>query len=730
MTRRVAGIVCGRRATWVVLAVWLAVTAGLGVGLGSQLTEEEDSEASSWLPDSAESTVALEEIDVFQSESTFPTTIVYARSDGITEEDLAEVRADIEEFASYDGRTVADIVGEDILDGDTVVTLDGEIRGPITSADGQAVQVQVPINAGDDGLMLLPDLVGQLRDTAAADANGLVTHATGPGGDSADLAEAWSGIDGVLLAAALTVVIAILLLTYRSPILWLFPVLCAVFAMLNAQGIVYLLAKYADLTVNAQSIGILTVLVIGAGTDYAMLLVARYREELRRHHDRHEAMAEALHRAGPAIIASAGTVTLGMLCLMAAEMNSTAGMGPVAAIGVVVALLAMVSLLPAVLVIMGRWIFWPVRPREGSPEPTSSGVWAKTGRAISHRPRLVWLGTAAALGVMALGVTGLDAQGLSAADQYRETPDSVRGEEALRDHFASDLGSPLLIVTNTGAADEVVAAARATDGVDAEAVAAVASSDGKTMVEAGITDPALSGAAYDTVQRLRNAVHAVPDADALVGGTAAVNWDTQQASRHDNNVVIPLVLGVVFSILVLLLRAIVAPLLLIATVVLAFGAALGVSALAFEYLFDVSGADSLFPLYVFVFLVALGIDYNIFLMTRVREETLRVGPRRGALTGLAATGGVITSAGLVLAGTFATLATLPLTFTLQMGFAVAFGVLLDTIVVRSILVTGLNLDLGRWMWWPSRISRREHAEQLDTAGEAGEPEPVHSPAYG
>jgi putative drug exporter of the RND superfamily len=365
---------------------------------------------------------------------------------------------------------------------------------------------------------------------------------------------------------------------------------------------------------------------------------------------------------------------------------------------------------------MGRWIFWPVRPYEGSPEPTASGFWARTGRTIERRPRVVWIGAAAVLGAMALGVLGLDARGLSAADQYRDTPDSIRGGEVLRAHFASDRGNPLEIVTNSDAADEVVAAARSVDGVDPATVAPVGSADGKTMVEAGLTDPVMSDAAYDTVEGVRDAVHAIPDAEVLVGGTAAVNWDTQQAARHDNNLVIPLVLGVVLLILVALLRAIVAPLLLIGTVVLAFGAALGVSALVFEYVFGVGGADSSFPLYVFVFLVALGVDYNIFLMTRVREEAARLGSRRGALVGLAATGGVITSAGLVLAGTFGTLATLPLTFTLQIGFAVALGVLLDTIVVRSILVTGLNLDLGRHMWWPGRIGRREH--EAATAGRA------------
>jgi len=726
MTRRIAGAVCGRRVKWAVLAFWVVVTMVLGFGFGSKITDEENNEASSWLPASAESTEALEQTEVFQSENTLRTTVIYERDGGLTDADLAKVNADLEEFSGYDGQTLAEIVGKDVPDGDTEVVFDGDVLGPITSEDGEAVQIQLPINAGKNGWMLMPDLVDQMREVAASDANGMVTHVAGQGGNAADQADAFANIDGLLLVAALCVVIVILLFTYRSPILWLFPVICVVFAMFNAQGLIYLLAKYADLTVNAQSIGILTVLVLGAGTDYALLLVARYREELRRHHDRHEAMAEALHRAGPAVIASAGTVIAGMLCLMVADMNSTAGMGPVLAIGVGVVLLAMLSLLPALLVIMGRWIFWPVRPVEGSHEPTSTGFWAKTGWAISHRPRAVWIGTAMSLGALCFGTVGLNANGLTAAEQFTGTPDSVKGDRVVQQHFTSDAANPLQIMTNASAADRVTETVADTEGVDPDSVAPVGSQNGKTMIQAGLEDPALSDAAYNTVDRVCVAVHAVPGADALVGGNSAINWDIQQASRHDNNLVIPLVLVVVFLILIALLRALVAPILLIATVVLSFGAALGFSALAFEYVFDISGAESSLPLFVFVFLVALGIDYNIFLMTRVREETQREGSRRGALIGLAATGGVITSAGLVLAGTFATLATLPLTFTLQLGFAVAFGVLLDTIVVRSILVTALNLDLGRHMWWPNRISRREHDEQFTEPDETQELETVHA----
>jgi RND superfamily putative drug exporter len=383
-------------------------------------------------------------------------------------------------------------------------------------------------------------------------------------------------------------------------------------------------------------------------------------------------------------------------------------------------------LLPALLVIMGRWIFWPVKPTEGSHEPTSTGFWAKTGWAISRRPRTVWVSTSLALGVMALGTLTLDATGLSNDEQFVGTPDSVKGEQVIEEHFVSAGDNNLQIVANAEAADQVAETVSAVEGVNPDAVTVAGEQGSTALVLAGIEDGSFSKRAYATVERVRDAVHEIPDADALVGGNAAVNADTQEANRHDNQIVIPLVLVMVLLILVVLLRAIVAPLLLIGTVVLSFGAALGFSAVVFQYVFAINGADTGLPLFAFVFLVALGIDYNIFLMTRVREEARRGGSRRGALIGLAATGGVITAAGLVLAGTFGTLATLPLTFTLQIGFVVAFGVLLDTIIVRSILVTGLNLDLGRHIWWPARISRREHEDQFTEPDETRELETVHA----
>jgi len=446
------------------------------------------------------------------------------------------------------------------------------------------------------------------------------------------------------------------------------------------------------------------VLVFGASTDYALLIVARYREELRRHDRRHPAMAEALRRAGPAIIASGATVIVSLLVLSVAELNSTKSLGPVLAIGVGVGMLSMLTLLPALLVIFPRGVFWPYRPTYGSAEPTTRGLWARVGWAIAPRPRITWITTAVILGVLALGLTGLKASGLTNAQSFRGHPDSVAGEAVLAAHFPAGAGEPVVVIGNPGAAAPLRAAFAATKGI--AGVTPPVTRAGYAYLQGTLTSPPDSQAGYATIDRVRSAVHAVPGAHALVGGTTAINLDVARASAHDRNLIIPLILVVVFVILGLLLRALVGPLVLIATVVLSFAAALGVSAFFFDHVFGFGGADTSFPLFVFVFLVALGIDYNIFLMTRVREEAIRRDARHGAIAGLAATGGVITSAGFVLAGTFAVLATIPSTFLTEIGFAVAFGILLDTIVVRSVLVTALNLDLGRWMWWPSRLARK------------------------
>ena len=694
---RLAALPCGKVSKWIVLALWIVAVAVCFSPAG-KLTGAQKNDAVSWLPGNAESTKVLKESAQFSSPDEIPAVLVYERSSGITPADLQAVARHVTQYG-------------DLPD------VDRDVIGPIPSEDRKALQILVPINAGSGGWETIGARADDIRRIAADRPDGLSFHVTGPGGFSADSQEAFAGIDGKLLYSAAAVVIVILLLTYRSPVLWLLPLLSAGVALFTAQAVIYVLATQANLTVNAQSAGILTVLVFGAGTDYALLLIARYREELRRHEDRHEAMAFALHRSGPAIIASGSTVVAGMLCLLFASMNSTRGLGPVAAVGIVIALVAMLTLLPALLVICGRWVFWPLRPTYGSDDHTETSVWGRIGRRIAVRPRLTWIVTSVVLAIAALGTLTLNANGLSNAESFVGTPDSVVGEKVVAAHFPAGAGNPLVVVSKADKAAEVRTAMSSTQGIAAVAEPRVGG--GLAYLEGTMTDAADSQAAKATVDRVRASVHAVPGADALVGGGAAILLDTQRAADHDNKVIIPIVLLVVLAILALLLRALVAPLMLVATVVLSFGAALGISSLVFKAL-GFEGADTSLPLFVFVFLVALGIDYNIFLMTRVHEESKAHGTRRGALIGVAATGGVITSAGLVLAGTFAVLATLPVVAFAEIGIAVALGVLLDTIIVRSVLVTALNLDIGRHLWWPSQLAHKRDPEPVDSVPEESE----------
>lgn len=675
-----AGKLTGPVAKWFVLAFWI-ITVLVAMTFAGKLHDVLNDESTSWLPSEAESTRALERMEAVQDPNSIPTVIVYEKKSGLAPADLQTLRGHAAEIAEMDG-------------------VEGEIIGPIPSEDGQAAQTVVTFNVGDDGWNDLIAIVDDLNEIVGS-AEGIDAWVAGAGGNAADQISAFNGIDSTLLLAALGTVIIILLFVYRSPILWLLPILSAVFGLVTALGLVYFLAKDFGLTVNSQSQAILSILVIGAGTDYALLLVARYREELRRHEDRHEAMAFALHRAAPAILASASTVALGLLALSFAKMNSTAGMGPVVAVGVVVTFVVMVTLLPALLVITGRWVFWPKRPTNGSPEPTSTGIWSKVANFIKPRPRQVWIVVSALLAIACLGLLRMDANGLPSDEVFVGEADSVTGTQVLVDHGMFDPSNTVMVVANGDRAGAVKQAMAGVDGLE-PADANVYGEVG--IIEAVIDADISSQRAFDIVRETRSVVHAVDGADALVAGGSAFFLDTKLASERDNRVIVPIVLVIVLLVLMALLRSVVAPLLLLGTVVLSFGAALGLSWLVFEFIFDFPAVDPSFPLFTFVFLVALGIDYNIFLMTRVREEAIHLGTRRGAVVGLTTTGGVITSAGIVLAATFLVLGTLPLVALVQIGFTIALGVMLDTMIVRSILVTAINLDLEDKIWWPSALA--------------------------
>jgi RND superfamily putative drug exporter len=663
---------------WVVLVVWLALLAGIGP-LAGKLSGVEKNDATAFLPGKAESTQVFNELKSFPGGDSVPLVFVYSRSSGLTPADLAAIDK---------ARTA-------ILNDDQVV---GQTPPVIRSQNGEAALISVKVKASNDANQLL-DWVNHVRDLSRAGLpSGLQTDLTGPGGYLRDSLKVFSGIDGTLLTTTVIVVAIILLLTYRSLLLWLVPLVSVGFAAGMAQGVVYLLAK-AGLVVNGQSAGILTVLVFGAGTDYALLLIARYREELHHHEDRHEAMAVAYKQAAPALLASGSTVTIGLLCLLFSELESDKGLGPVGAVGVLCALAAQLTLLPALLMIFGRKLFWPFIPKLETVGMTENGPWVRISRSLGRHPRRVWIGTAAVLIALCFGLFDLST-GLTQDEAFRTKTESVTGQKLIAASFPAGASQPATVIANADRTQQVLDASKGLGVVSAAPVGDPA--HGRQRIDVILT--AVDGPqANAAVRALRDRVHDVSGANAIVGGNTATTLDVNDASAHDVKVVIPIVLVVVLIILGVLLRAIFAPILLMVTVVLSYLSALGLASLIYDWGFDFPGSDPSLPLFAFIFLVALGIDYNIFLMSRVREESIRGGTRYGTLRGLATTGGVITSAGIVLAATFSVLGVLPLVQLTQIGIVVAVGVLLDTFVVRSLLVPALTLEIGSRIWWPSKL---------------------------
>jgi len=691
-----------------VIVVWLAI-ASVGGPFFGKISEVSTNDQTSFLPASADATRVQERSSEFRTESGAPAIIVLERDGGLTASDQAAATA----------------LTATLSDRDDVQA----VSPVIPSEDGDAVEVVATLTkAADTG-----SAVEAIRaDVDRALPSGVQGYVTGPAGFTADLTEAFAGIDGILLGVALAAVFVILIIVYRSPLLPILVLGTATFALCASILVVWWLAKADIVTVNGQVQGILSILVIGAATDYALLYTSRFREALRDHRTGWEATRAALRGSLEPILASGGTVIVGVLCLLLSDLNSNKALGPVAAIGIAFSLLAALTLLPALLLAFRRAAFWPLRPAFGSAHPVltgpdARGVWARVGRLVARRSRTVWIVCTVALLAMGTGLVGLKADGVPQSDLVIGSSQARDGQDVLADHFPGGSGSPAQVIGSASKADDLAQAITAVDGVEGVVAAAkdspsgtvpIASggqsggdagatptvSRGDVLLEATLTDPADSDAAEQTVRDLRSAVERV-DPGAIVGGVTATAVDTNDTGIRDRSVIIPVVLVVILLILMLLLRSVVAPLVLIGSVILSFAAALGVGALVFDHVFHFPGADPSVPLYSFVFLVALGVDYNIFLMTRVREEALRHGPREGVLRGLGVTGGVITSAGVVLAATFAALGVIPILFLAQIAFIVAFGVLLDTIVVRSLLVPALAHDLGRRAWWPSRLSR-------------------------
>ncbi|WNM25655.1 MMPL family transporter [Demequina capsici] len=727
------------RPVLVVLAIvaWLAIGGAGGQTFG-KLSDVQENDSAAFLPSSAESTEAAAAHQLFAPTQSVPVLLVVEGG----EPDVATVQTFVDDVLATplegdpDGRTVGDV----ILTGPT-----GEGPQAVLSDDGQGILVTMAVDSdvfaqsiGEDSFAQV--LVSTLRDSWTEADTGLDGYVTGPAGLVADLSAAFAGIDGILLLVALAVVLLILLVVYRSPVLPFLVLATAMIALTGAIILVYALAVADVITLNGQSQGIMFILVVGATTDYSLLLVARYREELVRVESPYSALWTAWRRSLEPIAASAGTVVLGLLVLLLSDLKSNSSLGPAGAIGIVASFLAALTLLPALLLIGGRHargVFWPAMPRyRGTHAPAETrhadlspqerervtaeleagaGLWGRISRSVDRRPRMVWLAAAGGLAALAAFLPTFQSGGLGSRDVFLGQVESITGFEVLEQHFEAGATSPIRIIVAEDEADAALAAVQGVDGVDQASLltASVAAGapagvvpdeaplviDGRVEIVAVTHVAASSVEATQIVSDVREAVHAI-DADALVGGEAAEQLDTRLTSERDLRVILPTILAVILVVLTLLLRALVAPVLIILANVLSFGATMGLAAIVFNHVLDFPGTDPAVPLLAFVFLVALGVDYSIFLMSRAREEALEHGNREGMRRALAVTGGVITSAGIVLAATFAALGVIPLIFLAQIAFIVGTGVLIDTFVVRSLLVPGLITDVGRRSWWP------------------------------
>jgi RND superfamily putative drug exporter len=666
------------------LAVWIGLVVG-GYSLAGNLDSVTRDKQADYLPASAQSTKVLHAEAGLPGGEDGLLVVVYERAGGLQPGDREAAVRGYTELAERFGN-----------DADAPPQI-------VDSDDGTALMFGLPLDrewVADEAEAVS---IADARDLLADRPDGLNAYVTGPSAIGADMDEVFDAVDAKLLLATALVVAVLLILTYRSPLLWLVPLTAVGVAAVTSMGAVYALTQIFDFTITSMSSALLIVLVFGAGTDYALLLVSRYREELHRHERPIDAMLAALRGAGPAILASAATVAAGLLCLLFADLNSTSGLGPVGAAGIGAALLVMLTLFPAMLVLLGRRVFWPFVPRVGVEAHASGSRWAQLGELVDRRRVVSWAVPLVVLGGLALGTVGASGS-LPQLDQFaRSTPDSVTGAKTIEARFPDQGGQPVRVMSRPDQSDEVLAAVQSTPGV-ANAEIRRASDDWVEIIAIPLDSPESTGETA-TIKRLRAQLHEVAGEAALVGGPSAELIDTDDTNKSDRNLVMPLILLVVLFILGLLLRAIVAPLVLMATVVVSFFGALGLCNLLFDHVLGFSGWESSVPLIGFLFLVALGVDYNIFLMTRVREEAARHGTVEGTKRGLAVTGGVITSAGVVLAATFAVLASLPLVMLIEIGILVAVGVLIDTLLVRSIVVPALTMSLGSRIWWPSRLWR-------------------------
>ena len=690
----------------VLTLAWVAV-AGFGGPYFGRIDEVAVNDQASYLPSSAESTQVQKRLTDFFGGDTIPAVVVADRAGGLTVEDQTWLAAQSAKLP------------------EEVPAISRGVSPAIPSADGQAAQIFVPLSTQAD----VRDAVAELRASLEGAPDGLAVYVTGAAGLSADLGNGFAGVDWLLLVVAVSAVLIILVVVYRSPLLPVMVLLAAMSALCAAVVTNFYLAKADVFKINAQVQGILFILVIGAATDYSLLYVSRFREALRENPSAWTATKMAWKGSVEPIVASGGTVIAGLLCLLLSDLASNKALGPVAAVGLVFAVLAALTFVPAMLLLAGRASFWPRHTDYdvARTEQDANGGWVRIAGMIRTRARPIWMVVGILLVLGSLGIAGLKADGVPASDLLLGPSQAREGQNVLAAHFPGGSGQPVQVIVpqatldtaatlaleNTGVSSASVVSADSpsgsipiptpTQGPLAQATPTVA--DGDVMLLLTLKSTADSREAEQTVVDLRSALHSV-DSSIVVGGPTATSLDSNLTSARDRNLIIPVVLVVITLILMLLLRSVVAPLLLTLTTVLSFGTALGVTSVFFNNVLGFPGSDPSVPLYGFVFLVALGIDYNIFLMTRVREESLAHGTEEGVLRGLVATGGVITSAGVVLAATFAALAVIPILFLVQLAIIVAFGVLLDALVVRALFVPALVHDVGNRVWWPSRLAGR------------------------
>ncbi|MEU2287544.1 MMPL family transporter [Streptomyces sp. NPDC013178] len=672
----------GRAVPWVVLALWVGVLA-IASPFAAKLADVQHDRVTDYLPASADSTKAAELQEKLPGGETTELVLVYHRDGGLTAADRATAR-----------EQVTRVAGEHALTG----TPQG-----IPSEDGTTLMYPVASNEPGTDEKKRDAFVDAVREVAHGE-GALTVEVGGTGALATDASEVYDSLGGPLLYTTVAVVAVLLIIIYRSPVLWLVPLVVAGIADYLSMGVAYGLNQAFGTSVSGQSSGIMTILVFGAGTDYALLLVSRYREELRRIERPYDAMRAALRGCGPAVLASSGTVAAGLLCLLAADLNSNRGMGPLGTVGVLCALVAMLTLLPAVLVLLGRRVFWPLVPAYGSAPKTRRSLFAAMGTSAGRRPLTVLAGGAVLLGALALGALNLPGT-VRQQDSFVDPPESVTAMETLVRAYPQGSAQPIDVLTPAARADAALAVIQGVDGVDSARKGRTGG--GWTEISVTASAPPQSAAETATIERLRERLDG-----SYVGGDSAQQIDLKDTNARDRLVVVPLVLLSVLLILVVLLRSLVAPLLLTFAVVAVWGAALGLGGLVFGPVFGFAGTDPGLGLLSFVFLVALGVDYGIFLMHRMREESLRgAEPAAAALTALRTTGGVIASAGLVLAATFAVLTNMGLVQLVELGFVIAVGVLLDTFLVRTYLVTSASVALGRRVWWPGRLSRSPEPER-------------------